>query len=153
MDVPYRIRPPEPRDVAGVLAVERACFADPWSPRAIQEAMHSDGSCALVAENGSEILGFVLARTAGPEAEILDLAVVPRARRQGIARGLLRAVRERVRPLGIAEIFLEVRESNRAAIALYQAEGYRAVGIRHRYYRNPLEDALVLRVAVTPAVF
>ncbi len=148
MDVPYRIRLCEPRDVPGMVEVERACFADPWSPRAIKEAMQSETSCAFLAENEATILGFVLARTTGPEAEILDLAVSPRARRRGVARGLLRAVRERARQSGVDEIFLEVRESNRAAISLYEGEGYRAVGMRHRYYRNPLENALVLRVAV-----
>lgn len=148
MDVPYRIRAPELRDIAGMIAVERACFNDPWSPGAIQEAMQSETSCALLAENQAGVLGFVLARTTGPEAEILDLAVSPRARRRGIARDLLRAVREQVRRVGVEEIFLEVRESNRAAISLYEGEGYRAVGMRHRYYRNPPENALVLRVAL-----
>jgi ribosomal-protein-alanine acetyltransferase len=148
MDAPYRIRTPELADVAGILEVERACFDDPWSARAIQEAMQSETSCAFLAENTSGILGFVLARTTGPEAEILDLAVSPRARRMGIARGLLRAVREQARGSGVEEIFLEVRESNRAAISLYEGEGYRPVGMRHRYYRNPSEDALVLRIAV-----
>ncbi len=148
MDVPYRIRYPELRDVPGILEIERACFNDPWSGRAIREAMQSETSCAYLAENASGIVGFVLARTTGPEAEILDLAVAPRSRRLGIARGLLRAVRERARELGVEEIFLEVRESNRTAISLYEGEGYRAAGMRHRYYRNPSENALVLRVAV-----
>lgn len=153
MDAPYRIRAAESADVAGMLDVERACFGDPWSPRAIREAMQTETSQAYVAEEKGKLLGFVLARTSGPEAEILDLAVLPRMRRRGVARGLLRAVRDAVLRVGVEEIFLEVRESNRAAISLYEGEGYRVVGMRHRYYRNPLENALVLRVALTPCGF
>jgi ribosomal-protein-alanine N-acetyltransferase len=131
-----------------MVTVERACFADPWSPGAILEAVQSATSRAFVADGPSGVLGFVLARTSGGEAEILDLAVAPRARRRGIARNLLRAVQGALREAGVVEIFLEVRESNRAAIALYQREGYRPVGMRPRYYRNPPEDALVLRLAL-----
>jgi ribosomal-protein-alanine N-acetyltransferase len=115
--------------------------------------MQTETSRAYIAEEKGRLLGFVLARTSGPEAEILDLAVLPTVRRRGIARGLLRAVREAVQRLGVEEIYLEVRESNRAAISLYEGEGYRAVGMRHRYYRNPAENALVLRVALTPCGF
>jgi ribosomal-protein-alanine N-acetyltransferase len=136
-----------------MLDVERASFGDPWSPRAIREAMQSETAQAYVAEEKGKLLGFVLARTSGPEAEIMDLAVLPSMRRRGIARSLLRAVRDAVQQAGVEEIFLEVRESNRAAISLYEGEGYRAVGMRHRYYRNPLENALVLRVALTPCGF
>ena len=153
MDEPYRIRIAQPGDVAGMLEVERACFGDPWSARAIREAMQSETSQAYVADESGKLLGFVLGRTSGPEAEILDLAVLPNMRRRGIARALLRAVRDAVTRVGVEEIFLEVRESNRAAISLYEGEGFRAVGMRHRYYRNPLENALVLRVAVAPCGF
>jgi len=153
MDRAYRIRSAETGDVPGMLEVERACFGDPWSARAIREAMQSETSQAYVADEAGRVLGFVLARTSGPEAEILDLAVLPNMRRRGIARALLRAVRDAVARVGVEEIFLEVRESNRAAISLYEREGYRAVGMRHRYYRHPLENALVLRVALTPCDF
>ncbi len=153
MDAPYRIRIAKPGDVPGMLEVERACFGDPWSARAIREAMQSETAQAYVAESKARLLGFVLARTSGPEAEILDLAVLPDMRRRGIARELLRAVRDAVQRIGVEEIYLEVRESNRAAISLYEGEGYRPVGMRHRYYRNPLENALVLRVALSSCGF
>ena len=153
MDRAYRIRVAESGDVAGMLEVERACFGDPWSVRAIREAVQAETSQAFIAEGTGRLLGFVLARTSGPEAEILDLAVLPTVRRRGIARALLRAVREAVQRLGVEEIYLEVRESNRAAISLYEGEGYRPVGMRHRYYRNPAENALVLRVALAPCGF
>jgi ribosomal-protein-alanine N-acetyltransferase len=153
MDTAYQIRPAELADLSGMVEVERACFNDPWSTRAIREAMQTETALVLVAENGSSVLGFVLARRSGPEAEILDLAVLPRARRKGVARGLLRAVQSRLQGTGVDEIYLEVRESNRAAISLYEGEGYRPVGLRHRYYRNPPENALVLRVALSSCGF
>ena len=108
MDAGYRIRSARLADVPGILEVERACFGDPWSATAFREAMQSETSRAFVAEDGKGILGFALARTSGPEAEILDLAVLPAARQQGIGRGLLRAVRDSVRAAGVSEIFLEV---------------------------------------------
>lgn len=150
MDAPFRIRPAAIADVPSLVIVERACFSDPWSARSLEEVIHSETSRAFVAETESGVVGYVLARTSAKEGEILDLAVLPRSRRRGIARCLLAAVSEALREAGVDEVYLEVRESNRAAIALYEAEGYRPVGMRTRYYRNPPEDALVLRAALLP---
>ncbi|MGQ0703229.1 MAG: ribosomal protein S18-alanine N-acetyltransferase [Gemmatimonadales bacterium] len=150
MDASFRIRPATVADVAALVLVEQACFSDPWSARSLQDAIQSETSRAFVAETATGIVGYVLARTSGKEGEILDLAVLPRSRRRGIARRLLAAVTEALRGAGVDEVYLEVRQSNRAAIALYRTQGYRPVGMRARYYRNPPEDALVLRAALLP---
>jgi ribosomal protein S18 acetylase RimI-like enzyme len=89
-----------------------------------------------------EAAGFVVVRKTGPgEGEVLNLAVLPRFRRAGIARTLLQTV------LGSEKLnwFLEVRESNAAAIALYSAAGFDVVGRREKYYHDPCEAALVMR--------
>ncbi len=83
-------------------------------------------------------------RTAALEAEILNLAVEPRSRRQGVARALLGAALEVSRAAGATLVFLEVRESNAGAIGFYQLQGFQASGRRRRYYHDPPEDALVL---------
>ncbi|HLG05101.1 MAG TPA: ribosomal protein S18-alanine N-acetyltransferase [Gemmatimonadales bacterium] len=153
MDAPYQIRRAGVADVPAIVDVERACFNDPWSARSIQEAIQSETSRAFVAEKIAGLVGYVLARISGREGEILDLAVRPGARRQGIARRLLGAAMDSLRDSGVEEVYLEVRESNRAAIALYRAEGYRPAGMRTDYYRNPPEAALVLRVAISPRGF
>lgn len=150
MDARYRIRPATIADVAALVVVERACFADPWSANSIHEAIQLETSRAFLAEGPGEIVGYLLARISGQEGEILDLAVLPRARRRGLARGLLDVACESMGSAGVKHVFLEVRESNRAAIALYQGAGYRPIGMRRHYYRNPSEDALVLRTALPP---
>jgi len=146
----YQIRPATLADVPVLLVLERECFSDPWSAQSIGDAIQSGTSRAFVAEHRTDVVGYILARISGREGEILDLAVLPRARRQGIARDLLGTVSEALREAGVQEVYLEVRESNQPAIALYQAEGYRPMGMRPHYYRNPPEDAVVLGAALPP---
>ena len=99
-----------------------------------------------MAELNEGIVGYLIAREAGGTGEILNLAVDPPHRRAGIASALLDAGLVVLRRRGAEEIFLEVRESNLAAQALYLGAGFRPVGQRARYYRNPVEDALILRL-------
>jgi ribosomal-protein-alanine N-acetyltransferase len=150
MDAPFQIRPASLADVAALAELERVCFSDPWSPAAIRETIQYETARTFVAQDSVGIVGFVMARISGEEGEILDLAVWPGKRRRGIGSKLLAAVWKSVQEEGVRELFLEVRESNAAAIGLYQSHGFRAVGLRPRYYRDPPEDALVLRVALGP---
>ena len=149
-DAPCRIRRGTPADAPALVLIERRAFADPWSEASFQEALGAAWSFGLVAEVDGEITGYLIAREAGGSGEILNLAVDPPRRRAGIARTLLAAGLAVLRRRGAEEIFLEVRESNLAAQALYLAAGFRPVGHRARYYRNPLEDALVLRLGLSP---
>ena len=145
MEPAYRIRPASLADVPAIAALEQACFSDPWTPAGISETIQVETARSFVAQEADRIVGYVLARISGTEGEILDLAVLPEQRRRGIARQLLAVLWEALRQDGVRELYLEVRESNRAAIALYRGHGFRPVGLRPRYYRNPAEDALVLR--------
>ena len=148
MDAPCRIRPGSLADAPALAELERACFSDPWTAAGIRETIQYETSRSFVALESDRIVGYVIARISGMEGEILDLAVLPEVRRRGIGRQLLRTVRENLHSDGVRELFLEVRESNQPAIELYRAHGFRPVGLRHRYYRNPPEDALVLRAAL-----
>jgi ribosomal-protein-alanine N-acetyltransferase len=94
------------------------------------------------------IFGYIVAIVVAGEAEILNLAVAPSVRRQGLGAELLDAGIAAVGALGAREAFLEVRESNKSALGLYGSRGFAALARRSRYYRNPVEDALVLRRAV-----
>jgi [ribosomal protein S18]-alanine N-acetyltransferase len=132
--------------VPALVAIERRAFADPWTEASFREALAAAWSFGLVAELSDAVVGYLIAREAGGSGEILNLAVDPSSRRSGIARTLLEAGVAALRRRGAEEIFLEVRESNLAAQALYLAAGFRPVGQRARYYRNPPEDALVLRL-------
>ncbi len=148
MDAPFRIRPAALADAAALVAIERRCFSDPWSEAAFREALSSEWSFGLVAQTARGPAGYLVGREAGGSGEILNLAVAPEFRRRGIAGELLGGGLEEFRRRGATEIFLEVRESNHSAQALYLARGFRPVGPRAAYYRNPREDALVLRLGL-----
>jgi ribosomal-protein-alanine N-acetyltransferase len=155
-----RIRRAGRADLAAMLCIERASFADPWTVESLSTALSLERMRVLVAEAAGlgregggaapEVLGYVVALVVGPEAEIADLAVTPDARRLGIGRALLEEVIAEVAIAGVRTVYLEVRESNHAARTLYASKGFAPVGRRRGYYRSPVEDALVLRRDLGP---
>jgi len=146
MDAPYRIRSAVPADAAGLVAIERCAFSDPWSEASFREALTSPWTFGLIAETGRGVAGYLVGREVAGTGEVLNLAVAPELRHRGIGGALLQAGLAALRRRKVDEVFLEVRESNVSARALYAAYGFRPVGQRAAYYRNPREDALVLRL-------
>ena len=139
-----QVRPLAPSDAQAIQGLLRESpEAAQWSPTAFLRGL-AEGNCAWVAEEGGEVIGMVAARAAAGEAEILNLAVLPRHRRRGLARSLVECAIARARAAGAASVFLEVRETNSAARALYATLGFVAAGRRRDYYRDPVEDAIVL---------
>jgi ribosomal-protein-alanine N-acetyltransferase len=133
-------------DVDAVLQLEATAFADPWMRQAFEAALKERHARFRVARSADgSLLGYLVAWFVLDEGEIANVAVMPAARRRGIARALLDAIMSEAREAGIARLFLEVRESNAAARALYQSQGFTPVARRTRYYRKPVEDAIVLR--------
>ena len=145
-------------DLPAMVAIERASFSDPWTAETIASALALERMRVLVAEEGRDgrrdggrrLAGYVVALLTGEEAEIADLAVEPGARRRGIGRALLDRTLAELADEGVRTLFLEVRESHRAARALYERAGFRAVGRRRGYYRHPVEDALLLKREMGP---
>ena len=148
MDARFRIRPAALADAAALVAVERRCFSDPWSESAFREALSSVSTFTLVAESGRGPAGYLIGREVAGSGEVLNLAVAPEFRRRGLGGILLEEGLAAFRRRGAIEVFLEVRESNHSARSLYLARGFKPVGQRAAYYRNPREDALVLRLAL-----
>jgi [ribosomal protein S18]-alanine N-acetyltransferase len=148
MGAPYRIRSAVPADAAPLVAIERRCFSDPWSETSFREALESPWTFGFVAQAGRGIAGYLIGREVAGSGEILNLAVAPNFRRTGVGRALLRAAIVLLRKRGVEEVYLEVRESNLSAQSLYLSSGFRPVGQRAAYYRNPKEDALVLWLAI-----
>ena len=150
---PVVIRLAETRDLPSMLEIERASFSDPWTSDAFESAFALHRMRLFVAEeqaaegrgDAPTLVGYVVALLLGDEAEIADLAVAPMARGRGIGRVLLDRTLRDLSERGVGAIFLEVRESNSAARALYDSRGFVAVGRRRGYYRHPLEDALILK--------
>jgi len=149
MDADCPIRPASPADAEELSRLERRCFSDPWSPAGFREVLESPGGFGLVAEAHGALKAYMLGRQLLDEGEILNLAVAPEWRRRGLGRKLLEASLRAFMDRGVTQVFLEVRESNRAAQRMYFARGFQPVGHRHDYYRNPAEDALVLRLGFT----
>ena len=130
--------------------MERACYPDPWAASSFSALPDNPQVCFIVARDASDRLqGYAIAWHVMDEGELANLAVAPGDRRKGIASALLDAVLEDATDRGTKEIFLEVRESNAAARALYSARGFDEVGRRKGYYRLPVEDALILRRTLT----
>lgn len=147
-------RPLVADDVAYVAALERQIHAAPWTIGNFRDALAA-GYCALVGEREGRIVAFGVLALAPGEAQVLNLSVVPDARRAGLGRTLLRRLVAVAREAGAQQCFLEVRVSNRPAIALYEAEGFRSVARRREYYpataTTAREDALVLRLELDAA--
>ncbi len=103
----------------------------------------------LVAVAGGDVAGYAIAHVAADEGEILNLGVAAAHRRRGVGRRLVQAMVATLAARGAAAVYLEVRESNAAARGLYLELGFREVGRRSRYYRQPVEDAILLRAAIS----
>ena len=131
-------------------AIEQLVFADPWSQRDFRDCVTSDATF-LVAETAEGVAGYLVALDAADEGEILNLAVAPGGRRHGIGRALVDHALDSLARRGVRQVYLEVRESNAPARALYAALGFRDVGRRAQYYRRPVEDAVILRAAIVAA--
>jgi ribosomal-protein-alanine N-acetyltransferase len=132
-----------PMHGAALAAIHASAFPprEAWGADAIAIQLALPGAFGLIDHRG----GMLLGRIAADEAEVLTLAVVPSARRQGIATALLRAARAQVAACGGIAMFLEVATGNAAALALYERECFIEVGRRRRYYPDS-SDALVLRM-------
>jgi len=130
--------------------VIHSATASQWSQAQYERVLRKETrpGLTLVIEEENIVRGFLVAHEVAGEWEIENIAVAAAARRRGMGTRLLGEFLDRVRSHGGTCVFLEVRESNRSAQALYLSRGFRAVGQRAAYYRNPKEDALVLRLAL-----
>ena len=142
-------RPMRETDLATVAALEAQIHAAPWTIGNFRDALVA-GYAARVGERDGRIVAYGVLMLGPGEAQILNLSVVPEARRQGLGRELLRYFIDDARWLHAGQIFLEVRTSNVAAIALYETEGFAPVARRLGYYPGAgvetlREDALVMR--------
>ena len=132
-------------DIEEILELENECFVHPWPRSAFEEMLSSQNACYYAAkdENG-RLLGGAALFFICDEGDITNVAVHGNYRNRGIATMLLRELIEDGRKKGIREFTLETRESNRAAIAVYEKNGFVVEGRRPGFYRDPEEDALVM---------
>lgn len=147
---PVALRPARESDIEAVLAIEHASFGDPWNRSAFVDLLDDPRVAFLIADEGGAVRGYVVAWFVLDEGEIGNLAVASEARRHGIGARLLDGAIDAVRKADVDALYLEVRDSNASARALYATRGFVEVGRRRDYYRRPKEDALVLRLDLIP---
>ena len=143
MDV--RIEPMTLADVPQVAELENACFSDPWPESVLSHELENELSLWLVAKDEDAVLGYIGSQSVLDEADMMNIAVREDARRRGIARKLILALCACLAQKGVRTLTLEVRDSNEAAIRLYESLGFLQVGRRPNYYFHPKEDARILR--------
>ncbi len=131
--------------IAAVAELEKLCFSDPWSEASVAAELENPLSYWLVAMDGDALAGYVGSQSVLGESDMMNLAVSPEYRRQGVAKALVLALLDGLAQRGNHCLTLEVRASNVPARNLYDKLGFVQVGLRKNYYRNPREDALILR--------
>jgi ribosomal-protein-alanine N-acetyltransferase len=147
-----RVRPATETDLAAVCAVEVESFPRPWSPGTFARLLERSDAELWVASGGEgSVVGHVVFWVAGDEGEVANIAVSPARRGAGLGGRLLDRALERMMDRRVAEVFLEVRASNRAAQRLYESRGFSRVGLRPGYYDRPREDAVIMRRALPRA--
>ena len=144
-DTDVVLRAARASDIDAMAEIERIAFSDPWPVSAFADLLLAPHATMTVAVSDSGLAGYCVLLVAADEGEIANIATAPWARRRGIAGRLLDDALRTAQHLGAVSVYLEVRASNESARALYASRAFAPVGRRRGYYRNPLEDALVLR--------
>lgn len=143
----FAIRVAQQCHVDEVVEIERRSFTQPWSARSFSGLIGARNALFLVCTDETErVLGYAIVLFAADESELANLAVAEDVRRAGVGRRLLDAATSAAQAHGARKMYLEVRESNTTAKSLYGAVGFQPVARRRRYYEQPVEDALVLRL-------
>lgn len=131
--------------VAQVAELEKLCFSDPWSEKSVASELNNALSLWLVAVDGDTVAGYVGSQSVLGESDMMNVAVHPDFRRRGVGEALILELIAALKEQGNHCLSLEVRASNEPARNLYEKLGFRQVGLRPNYYRNPKEDACILR--------
>lgn len=131
-------------DIDRVLGIEKDCFPDPWPRSAFEDIVKSRDHGAVVAVADVKLIAYGCYLIVGPEAHLTNLAVSPKFRRKRVAGQILAHILEVAQRKECEYILLEVRPRNESARAFYENAGFKLLYRRPRYYRNPVEDALVM---------
>ena len=148
----WQLRQATAADIPQIAAIEAESFSDPWSAASFRSLVSAGLVWFRVAADDAtgEVLGYILVWFAADESELANIAVAPSMRGQGVAAALMDEALSAAMDRGTARMFLEVRDSNERARALYGSRGFEEVGRRRGYYRRPVEDALIMRKTLDP---
>ncbi len=149
---PATVRAMRPADLDAVMLIERRSFTAPWEESTFRGLMRRPSAALLVAEFEEELAGYSVMWFAADEGELGDIAVTPERRGTGVGRLLLRESIAVAVSRGTRALYLEVRETNEVARRLYATFGFAVVGVRKLYYTEPVEDAIVMKLALQDEV-
>ncbi len=133
-----------PEDVPEVAALERQVFSAPWSENGFLDSLRSQDTLYLTVWQEDKLVGYCGFLQSFDEADIMNVAVAPDYRNRGVGRRMLQELMQRGGGRGILRYTLEVRQSNAAAIHLYEKLGFVSVGIRKNFYEKPVESAMIM---------
>lgn len=136
----------EAGDVVRVVELETSAFSSPWRAETFRKLLDRSGAELLVVEVEKELVAYAVLWCILDQGELANIAVDPAWRGRGVGGRLLDLVLETARSRGVRDLFLEVREGNHVARELYRRRGFESIGTRRDYYRDPREDARVLRI-------
>ncbi len=141
----YTVRTASAADIAALTTLEAACFDDPWSEASLASHLSSPSGYAYLAVGADGTpLGYILGLHLGEEAELLRIGVLPEHRILGIGWKLVDQLLFELLYRSVKVCYLEVRESNYAALELYESHGFEQIGVRKNYYKNPTENAILM---------
>lgn len=135
-------------DIDAVTALENEIFSDAWSAEGFLESLENPNAIMLTVIENGDLAGYCCVYTVLDEAEIVNVAINPKYRCQGLGFKMLKAMMDHFVPEEVTQYFLEVRQSNTAAKRLYEKLGFAAVGIRKNFYEKPVEDAVVMQLVL-----
>ena len=138
------IRRAIPDDATAIAEMEQNIFGDPWDKKDIFSYVCSETGMCFTALSDGQVIGYIIGRKIPPEGEIYRIAVREDKRQRGVGYRLLSYALKTELSHGVETVFLEVREKNTPARALYKAYGFKEMGIRKNYYQNPTDDAVIM---------
>ena len=139
------IVPMEAAHIPQIAAIEREAFSEPWSEQAFSDALSLNYAYFYAACINGQVAGYCGVYLAADEGEITNVATAGAYRRRHIAEQMLKTLINEAKTRGVVRLFLEVRASNAPAIRLYEKIGFQNCGVRRNFYKNPVEDALLMR--------
>ena len=144
IEIKYEIRGLKSSDISKIMTIENESFPDPWPKTAFEEIIRQPGHGGIVVVSDLRLVAYACYLIIERESHLTNLAVDHSCRRKSIASGLLKRILDIAKKKGCEHILLEVRPQNKIAIAFYENAGFKLLYNRPSYYRNPVEDALVM---------
>lgn len=143
-------RPMTVRDLDAVIAVEASAYSFPWTRGNFTDSLAAGYLAEVLVDSEARVLGYFVVMTGVDELHLLNITVAPAWQGQGLGQGLMQALQRHARAQGLASLWLEVRQSNERARALYRQLGFAEVGLRRSYYPAAVgrEDAVVMSLAL-----